>query len=190
MDNKQNQHTADSAPLPCGGVGGGSDNSLELLPLVDPEGNILGSATRGECHDGTMRLHPVVHLHVFNGKGELYLQKRPEWKTIQPGKWDTAVGGHVDFGEDIRTALFREAREELGIDASQATLIEKYVFTSECEKELIFAHRLTTDAAITPSAETDGGRFWSMAEIHDAIGQGTLTPNFEQEFMRLFGIEE
>ena len=166
------------------------DNQQELLPLVDPEGNILGSATRGECHDGTMRLHPVVHLHVFNGKGELYLQKRPEWKTIQPGKWDTAVGGHVDFGEDIRTALLREAREELGIDASQATLIEKYVFTSECEKELIFAHRLTTDAAITPSAETDGGRFWSMKEIHDAIGQGTLTPNFEQEFMRLFGKEE
>ncbi|MBR5576012.1 MAG: NTP pyrophosphohydrolase, partial [Bacteroidaceae bacterium] len=64
------------------------DNQQELLPLVDPEGNILGSATRGECHDGTMRLHPVVHLHVFNGKGELYLQKRPEWKTIQPGKWD------------------------------------------------------------------------------------------------------
>jgi hypothetical protein len=26
-----------------------------------------------------------------------------------------------------------------------------------------------------------------MEEIHDAIGQGTLTPNFEQEFMQLFG---
>jgi 8-oxo-dGTP pyrophosphatase MutT (NUDIX family) len=114
------------------------------------------------------------------------LQKRPEWKTIQPGKWDTAVGGHVDFGEEIHTAMLREAREELGVDANQAQLIEKYVFTSECEKELIFAYKLTTDAEISPSAETDGGRFWSMEDIHDAIGQGTLTPNFEQEFMRLF----
>lgn len=166
------------------------DNQQELLPLVDPEGNVLGSATRGECHDGTMRLHPVVHLHVFNGKGELYLQKRPEWKSIQPGKWDTAVGGHIDYGEDIRTALLREACEELGINASLATLMEKYVFTSECEKELIFAHRLTTDATITPSAETDGGRFWSMEEIRDAIGHGILTPNFEQEFIRLFEKEE
>ena len=192
MANEQNNthHTEHSTPLPCGGVGGGSAQDGELLPLVDPAGNVIGKATRTECHNGSMLLHPVVHLHVFNSKGELYLQKRPEWKTIQPGKWDTAVGGHVDFGEDIRTALLREAREELGIDASQATLIEKYVFTSECEKELIFAHRLTTDAAITPSAETDGGRFWSMKEIHDAIGQGTLTPNFEQEFMRLFGKEE
>lgn len=41
-----------------------------------------------------MLLHPVVH-HLFNFRGELYLQKRPEWKDIQPGRWDTAVGGHV-----------------------------------------------------------------------------------------------
>lgn len=40
-----------------------------------------------------MLLHPVVHLHLFNSRGELYLQKRPEWKDIQPGRWDTAVGG-------------------------------------------------------------------------------------------------
>jgi isopentenyldiphosphate isomerase len=31
----------------------------------------------------------------------LYLQKRSETKDIQPGKWDTAVGGHVDYGETI-----------------------------------------------------------------------------------------
>ena len=50
------------------------DNKLEVFPLVDEEGNVIGSATRGECHDGSKLLHPVVHLHVFNGKGELYLQ--------------------------------------------------------------------------------------------------------------------
>lgn len=70
------------------------DNNKELLPLVDEEGHVVGSATRGECHDGmSMLLHPVVHLHVFNERGEVYVQHRPEWKTVQPGKWDTAVGG-------------------------------------------------------------------------------------------------
>ena len=38
----------------------------ELFPLVDPEGNVIGSATRRECHSGSMLLHPVVHLHVFS----------------------------------------------------------------------------------------------------------------------------
>lgn len=77
------------------------DNKEEMFPIVDEQGNITGAATRGECHNGSKLLHPVVHLHVFNSKGELYLQKRPDWKDIQPGKWDTAVGGHIDLGENI-----------------------------------------------------------------------------------------
>lgn len=72
------------------------DNNEEMFPIVDEEGNITGAATRKECHSGSKLLHPVVHLHVFNDKGELYLQKRPAWKDIQPNKWDTSVGGHID----------------------------------------------------------------------------------------------
>lgn len=162
------------------------ESPQELLPLVDPAGNVIGKATRTECHNGSMLLHPVVHLHVFNEEGELYLQKRPMWKDIQPGKWDTAVGGHVDFGEDIHTALLREAREELGINAEGNELVQMYEFHSEREHELVYAHKIVYDKDIIPSEETDGGRFWTMQEIRDAIGHGILTPNFEQEFMRLF----
>ena len=86
------------------------DNNQEMFPLVDEQGNITGAATRGECHNGSKLLHPVIHLHVFNSKGELYLQKRPEWKDIQPGKWDTSVGGHVDLGESVEMALTRSTR--------------------------------------------------------------------------------
>ena len=162
------------------------ESPQELLPLVDPAGNVIGKATRTECHNGSMLLHPVVHLHVFNEKGELYLQKRPTWKDIQPGKWDTAVGGHVDFGEDIHTALLREAHEELGINAEGSELVQMYEFHSEREHELVYAHKIVYDKDIIPSEETDGGRFWTMQEIRDAIGHDILTPNFEQEFMRLF----
>ena len=57
------------------------DNNQELLPLVDEEGQVIGHATRGECHDGSKLLHPVVHLHVFDSRGRLYLQQRPVAKT-------------------------------------------------------------------------------------------------------------
>ena len=161
------------------------DNEQEMFPVVDEQGNLVGAATRGECHGGSMLLHPVVHLHVFNSKGELYLQRRPLWKDIQPGKWDTAVGGHVDLGESVDMALMREAREELGLTEFTPERLTSYVFESERERELVFAHKTTYDGAIAPSDELDGGRFWTLDEIRAQLGQGVFTPNFENEFRKL-----
>ena len=161
------------------------DNMQERFPIVDEEGTVIGQATRGECHSGSMLLHPVVHLHVFNSLGDVYLQKRPVWKDIQPGKWDTAVGGHVDYGETPGEALQREGREELGITDFAPVFVGKYVFESQCERELVYVHRTTYNGEIKPSKnELDGGRFWSIEEIRDAIGKHMLTPNFESEFQR------
>ncbi len=163
------------------------DNIKELFPVVTEQGEVIGSATRGECHSGSRLLHPVVHLHVFNSRGEIYLQKRPEWKDIQPGKWDTAVGGHVDYGETPAEALQREVREELGITEFLPQFVDMYVFDSRRERELVYVHRTTYDGPVRPSQnELDGGRFWSTAEIRAAIGQGILTPNFESEYQRCF----
>ena len=163
------------------------DNQLERFPIVDEDGKVIGSATRGECHSGSKLLHPVVHLHVFNSKGDIYLQRRPEWKDIQPGKWDTAVGGHIDFGETPAEALCREVREELGITDFTPEFIDKYVFESKRERELVYVNRTLYDGAICPSTdELDGGRFWTMQEIREAMGKGVLTPNFESEFLRSF----
>lgn len=156
-----------------------------MFPIVDEQGNITGAATRGECHNGSKLLHPVVHLHVFNSRGEIYLQKRPEWKDIQPGKWDTAVGGHVELGESVEIALKREVREELGITDFTSQLLESYVFESEREKELVFAYKTVYDGLVTPSDELDGGRFWSLDEVRKNIRCGVFTPNFESEFQRL-----
>ena len=161
------------------------DNNKEIFPVVDEQGNTIGSATRGECHNGRKLLHPVVHLHLFDPNGRIYLQQRPLWKDIQPGKWDTAVGGHVDYGEEIETALKREVFEELGLTGLQARFLTRYVFESEREKELVHVYSAIHDGEVHPSDELDGGRFWSAQEISDAMGAGILTPNFEQEYIRI-----
>lgn len=165
-----------------------SDNNQEMFPLVDEQGNITGAATRGKCHSGSKLLHPVVHLHVFNTEGELYLQKRPEWKDIQPGKWDTAVGGHIDLGESVEIALKREVREELGITDFTFELLTSYIFESEREKELVFVHKTVYEGVICPSDELAGGRFWTIEEIEANLGKDVFTPNFEGEWRTAFSL--
>lgn len=159
----------------------------ELFPIVDKNGVVIGCATRKECHSGSKLLHPVVHLHVFNAKGQLFLQHRSMEKDIQPGKWDTSVGGHVDFGESVEAALRREACEELGLHLNQAEKLYDYIFESEIERELVNTYRTVCECT---NIEIDGceiteGRFFSIDEIKRNIGKGIFTPNFELEFEKM-----
>jgi len=159
----------------------------ELFPIVDEQGNAIGKAPRSVCHNGISKpLHPVVHLHLFNSAGELYLQKRAITKDTQPGKWDTSVGGHSAPGETIEEALIREAEEELGLKDFIPEFLGKYIWESPQERELVSSFSSITDLIpVINEEEIEEGKFWPLQEIKDNIGKNVFTPNFENEFKML-----
>jgi isopentenyldiphosphate isomerase len=156
----------------------------EWFPVVNEEGKLIGKAPRSVCHDGkSMLLHPVVHLHLFDKEGRLFLQKRSKEKDIQPGKWDTSVGGHIAPEETIEEALLREVREEISLKHFQPQFINKYVWESPRERELVFSFVTVSDyKPVIDRNEIEEGKFWTIDEIRNNIGKGIFTPNFENEF--------
>lgn len=158
----------------------------EWVPVVSESGVVKGKAPRSIVHNGSMLLHPVVHVHIFNQRKMLYLQKRPFDKEIQPGKWDTAVGGHIAWGEDLKTAFERETFEETGLKLPFSTPIMTYIWESEKEREWINVFvQITNQSPVADGKEVEDGRFWSLKEIEQQIGKGIFTPNFEYEFEML-----
>lgn len=160
----------------------------EMFPLIDEEGRVIGKATRAYCHGGSMALHPVVHLHITDLQGRLYLQKRSMHKDIAPGLWDTAVGGHVDYGETLEEAVKREAREELGLRLRvEPRFLFQYVWQSGRERELVTAFHVVYNGKLTPDHdEVDEGRFWTIEELRQQLGREVFTEQFEhREFQHL-----
>ena len=160
----------------------------EWLPVVNEQGGVIGKAPRSACHRGEKLLHPVVHLHVLNAQKHIYLQKRPMNKLVQPGKWDTAVGGHISFGETLETALKREAWEEIGLQEFSARLVKTYRWETEIEAELVYSFVSYDFKSIyLHSDEVEEGRFWTQKQIENNLGTGVFTPNFEYEYQLMKG---
>ena len=99
-----------------------------------------------------------------------------------------ATGGHMDYGESVSDALRREVGEELGVTDFNERFICKYVFESKRERELVYVFATTYDGIVSPNpGELAGGRFFSKDEIKEKMGKDFFTPNFEEEYMRIFG---
>ena len=160
--------------------------NTEILPIIEPGGLVIGRSTRKACHTHPELLHPVVHLHIIDPYDNIFLQKRSASKDLYPGRWDTAVGGHVTYGESLIESLIREAGEELAFVDFNPSFLGEYIWRSPNESEMVNIFATVTDRDISPdNDEVDEGRWWTAREVEAAIGKDILTPQFEQEFKRI-----
>ena len=70
-----------------------TEGMREVIDLYDVNREHTGlTAVRGEkLPEGTYRM--VVHVCIFNSKGEMLIQKRADDIVRWPGMWDVSVGG-------------------------------------------------------------------------------------------------
>ncbi len=149
--------------------------------IDDATGQVIGVAPRKQCHGNPALIHRSVHVVVFNDRGQILLQKRNLLKDIQPGKWDTAVGGHLAVGDTYETAADREFREELGTAPVQPlTPLFEYKIRNEIESENVKVFRTVHNGPFQPQeSEVETVAFFEPAELRarlDAGDTADLTP--------------
>lgn len=160
--------------------------AVEMLPVIDENGIVIAQTSRAYAHSEARPLHPVVHLHILSRYERLCLQKRSMEKEVAPGLWDTAVGGHITYGEQVEEALFREAYEETGLTDFNPIYLRSYLYENAVERELINVFAAVGDFLLRADGdEVTELRWWGFGDIEKNLGKSVFTPNFESEYLRL-----
>jgi isopentenyldiphosphate isomerase len=159
----------------------------EIFEIFDEHDCLTGVARRSECHGNPGLIHRTAHVVVYHPDGRILLQRRSMNKDIQPGKWDTAVGGHVMPGETYEQAAVREMAEELGLPETTPL---KFLFDSRIRNN-IESENVRVFSAVSAGPfnfhkeEIDEVAFRNIQELKQTKNRRTFTPNLVQELDRL-----
>ncbi|MCD6537910.1 NUDIX domain-containing protein [Candidatus Bathyarchaeota archaeon] len=147
-------------------------NTKEYFYVVDEDDNVIGAASREECHSNAKLIHRSVYIFLVNSRGEILIQRRSVNKDLYPGFYTASATGHVNYGEGYDIATKRELKEELGVDAPLRRLCKVKSF-SDVEREISMIYVCRYDGPIRfDRNEIDEVVFMSIDDIERSLKTG------------------
>ena len=165
---------------------------MELIEIVDKNGNLTGQIMdKEEAHDKNL-LHNEVAVFIINDKKQILLQKRSANKRFNPNKWGLCAG-HVDAGESLESAALRELKEEVGIDIDMDELKQftKREFTightnSHITYFYFIKSNLNEDDFIIQKEELSEVKWFDIDEVVKIIKSKDNSTVFKDDRLHLF----
>jgi len=137
----------------------------EALDVIDARGQVVARIERAAVRALGIATH-AVHLVGRAPDGGWWVQQRALDKSVDPGAWDTLMGGLVVAGESPAATLVRETLEEAGLDVAAL-------------------HELRAADRITVRRPVVDGYMIEHIEVHEAVvPRGQVPVNRDGEVAR------
>ena len=161
------------------------EKKMEILDIYDRDRHRTGKTyLRSEkIPEGGLRL--IVHILIFNDKGELLIQQRADHKKMG-GLWDITCGGACQAGEDSQDGARRELKEELGIylDFSNLRPVLTANFDQGFDDFYILRKNIDTSNLVLQEEEVKAARWASRKEIFIMHANGDFV-HYKESFLKL-----
>lgn len=143
---------------------------MEKVILVDEQDVEVGEMEKLEAHEKGV-LHRAFSVFIFNGKGQMLLQQRAFHKYHSGGLWTNACCSHPAPGESVEAAAVRRLQFEMGMQASDLHIADKFLYKAvfengltEHELDYVLIGRAETDPVINPD-EVHAFAWQSMTDL-------------------------
>ena len=156
------------------------NGNKEYFDVVNKDDNVIGKASRKECHSNPRLMHRGVCVIVTDNTGRILLQQRNMSMDMCKGKWDFSASGHNNLGENYDKAAKRELKEELGLSLTLKKIGKMLVnMKNQTEFDVIFSARIN-DSTLRidfDKNEISEVRFFTLDELR-SIPEQNLVDNF------------
>ena len=154
---------------------------LARVLLVDDTDSQLDPAERLEAHRRGL-LHRAASVFVFNGAGELLLQRRASSKAAFSGKWANTCCTHARPGEAIVETGERRLREEMGLEVA-LTHVGSFIYVARDPVSRLIEHEfdhvlvgVTDVEPILDLAEADETRWVDLDVLRRSVDDPEYAP--------------
>jgi Isopentenyldiphosphate isomerase len=154
-----------------------------LIDRVDNADRPVGVVSRGQVFALAVPFR-VVHIFVFNRKGELLLQQLGKNRRRNPLRWGSSVAGYLHSGEDYVDAAKRRLAEELNLRTPLMKFGATVMIDQGCRKFITLYTTVATRPRILEPDHIEKVQFWPISKIEQRLSSapGDFTETFRHVF--------
>jgi isopentenyldiphosphate isomerase len=149
----------------------------EWVDVVDLDDHVIDTVARSVMRRDHLR-HRTTFVVVRAHDGRVLIHRRSDDKDLWPGRWDLAVGGVVQAGEEYDAAASRELAEEVGVVGPRLVRIGRGRYEDAHVRVLAMLYEVQCDG---PFAFADGevveARFAAVTELRRLVDEQPFVPD-------------